>query len=98
MYYAIVKNDVIEKSGTLPELFPNTSFAISGPDDNFCADNNLQSVIEFIEHDSVAEKLSYVEPYILDGKVYRVEKKAFSKAEKTANTKAFNAFNQLQGE
>lgn len=97
MYYAIVKDDKIEKFGQLNEVFPNVSFPFDGPNDEYLAEHNAQKVIEMFEHDSAKAKLVYCDPYIKDGKVYMVEAKNFTKAELTAISKGKTALEELQG-
>jgi len=75
MYYAVVKDDKIEKFGTLAEVFPNVSFPWDGPNDEYLLENNAQKVLEMFEHDASKNKLVYCDPYIKDGKVYMVEEK-----------------------
>lgn len=98
MYYAIVKDDKIEKFGQLNEVFPNVSFPFDGPNDEFLAENNAQKVLEMFEHDSAKVKLVYCEPYVKDGKVYMVEEKKFGKTELSDIKKGLAELKELQGE
>lgn len=98
MYYAIVKDDKIEKFGTLAEVFPNVSFPLAGPNEEFLSENNAQKVLEMFDHDSTKAKLIYCDPYIQDGKVYMVQSKNFTKAELTAIAKGKTELEELQGE
>ena len=96
MYYSIVKNGVIEKSGSLKDLFPNASFPLAGPNSQFIKENNLVEILSNIDHNSATHRLVVKEPYILDDKVYNVVAEKFTKAEVTANKKAFEDFEALQ--
>lgn len=98
MYYAIVKDDKIEKFGQINDVFPNVSFPFAGPDDDFLAEHNAQKVIELYEHDSAKYKLVYCDPYVKDGKVYMVEEKKFTKSELAENKKGLTDLEELQGE
>jgi hypothetical protein len=98
MYYAIVKDDKIEKFGQLNEVFPNVSFPFDGPNEEFLVENNAQRVLEIFEHDSAKNKLVYCDPYIKDGKVYMVEEKKFSKNELADIKKGLAELKELQGE
>lgn len=96
MYYAIVANNSIVKSGKLNELFPNTSFPAIGPDEDFMAENNMVKVLENIDHNSSTHKMVFCEPYMLDGKVYRVESVEFSAEEKAKVNSALAEFEAMQ--
>lgn len=98
MYYAIVKDSKIEKFGTLAEVFPNVSFPLAGPNDEFLAEHSAQKVLEMFDHDSAKAKLIYCDPYIQDGKVYMVETKNFTKTELAAIAKGKTELEKLQGE
>lgn len=97
MYYAAVEDGSVQRFGKLNELFPNTSFPVSGPDASFLADNNLVKVLESLEHNASTHKMVFCEPYILDGKVYRVELVEFSAEEKTKVQNALAEFEAMQG-
>lgn len=59
--------------GNYKELFPNTSFPISGPNDDFFIENNCLKVSVFKEHDRNTEMLVGCNPYEENGIVYTVE-------------------------
>lgn len=59
--------------GNYKELFPNTSFPISGPNDDFFTENNCLKVSVFKEHDRNTEMLVGCDPYEENGIVYTVE-------------------------
>jgi hypothetical protein len=54
------------------EMFPNVSFAASGPTDSFLADNNTVKVNLFKPYDKDTQKLVSCEPYVEDGWAYTV--------------------------
>lgn len=54
------------------EAFPNTSFAESGPNDEFLAEHGYARVSEFREHDGATQKLVPVTPYYEAPWVYTV--------------------------
>lgn len=97
MYYAILNSETVERSGTLQTLFPNSSFPLAGPNDEFIKENNLVKVLEYLEHDSAKQKMIFCDPYFLDGSVYRVELVNFTAQEKKLNTAAIKEFESLQG-
>jgi hypothetical protein len=73
MQIAILSNPI--QVGDYHDLFPNTSFTMSGPDDEFLAQNNAKKVTLFKDYDSLTQKLVSCDPYD-DGKfvsVVRVE-------------------------
>lgn len=55
------------------DMFPNVSFAASGPSDDFLADNGAVKVNMFKAHDSATQKLVRSEPYVEDGWAYTVK-------------------------
>ena len=59
--------------GNYKELFPNTSFPITGPNDDFFTENNCLKVSQFKTHDRVTEMLVGCDPYEENGVVYTVE-------------------------
>lgn len=58
--------------GDYRELFPQTSFPITGPDDNFFTENGCLKVSVFKEHDRTSQILVGCEPYQENGIVYTV--------------------------
>lgn len=55
------------------ELFPNVSFPVSGPSDDFLQANNALKVSYFREHDEETQKLIPCNPTIDGGIAYLVE-------------------------
>ena len=58
--------------GDYRELFPNTSFPITGPNDDFFVENGCLKVSSFKAHDRATEMLIGCEPYEENGVVYTV--------------------------
>lgn len=54
------------------ELFPNTSFPPSGPDDAFLQEHSAMKVLDFIKYDADKEKLESCAPYINGGYIMTV--------------------------
>jgi protein-tyrosine phosphatase len=98
MYYAILDGETVDRSGTLKTLFPNSSFPLSGPNEDFKEENNLVEVLEYLEHDSETQKMIFCDPYLLDGSVYRVELVDFTSEELESNLAGIEEFESLQGE
>ena len=85
MKYAIIDGSRVTKSGTIYELFPNTSFPKSGVPASFISDNNLLEITEWINTTKPDEKLiQNVEPYVLEGVAYNCKKETCSETEKNA--------------
>lgn len=59
--------------GHYRDLFPNTSFPISGPNDDFFTENNCLKVSVFKTHNRDTEMLVGCEPYEENGVIYTVE-------------------------
>ena len=59
--------------GNYKDLFPNTSFPVTGPNDDFFTENNCLKVSVFKEHDRNTEMLVGCDPYEENGVVYTVE-------------------------
>lgn len=59
--------------GDYRELFPSTSFPITGPNDDFYTENGCLKVSMFKEHDRATQMLVGCGAYIEDGVVYTVE-------------------------
>ena len=86
MKYAVLDGTTVKSTGTIQQLFPNTSFSGSGPNASFIADNNLVELVEFIKHDFLTQKLIAETPYISNGKVYNVKVVSITTEEQTILT------------
>ncbi len=63
MKYAIVDGTTVTKTGTIYELFPNTSFPKSGPPASFISDNNVVELVESLSITLPDQKLTKVDAY-----------------------------------
>ena len=54
-------------------MFSNTSFANSGPNAEFLAENNCMPINTYLAHDSETQFLEPTKPYILGDWVYTVK-------------------------
>jgi len=62
--------------GDYKELFPNTSFPVTGPNDDFFTENGCLKVSIFKEHDRSTQMLVGCDPYQENGIVYTVRVEA----------------------
>tara|TARA_A100001388_G_scaffold28204_1_gene18187 strand:+ start:1529 stop:1981 length:453 start_codon:yes stop_codon:yes gene_type:complete len=91
MEYAIIENTaggtpIVKSTGSIQELFPNTSFTASGPNTNFLAENSVVELVKTLSYTSPTQKLVSVEPYIDSGKVYTVKVESTTTDEQAALT------------
>lgn len=92
MEYAIIENTgggntpTVKSTGSIQELFPNTSFTASGPNANFLAENGVVELVKTLSYTSPTQKLVSVEPYIDSGKVYNVKVESTTTDEQAALT------------
>ena len=73
MNYAIIDGTTVKSTGTLRELFPNTSFSSAGPNADFLTENNVVELIETLSYTTPTQKLTSVDPYVQSGKAYNVK-------------------------
>ena len=83
MKYAITDGTDVKGTGTIKELFPNTSFTATGPNADFLAANNVVELIETLSYTTPTQKLITVDPYVEGGKVYNVKVESTTSAEQT---------------
>ena len=81
MLLAIVRDSEVERVGTAAELFPDTSFPVSGPPSDFMLERSVMPVAEDRPHDPALQKLVPVAPRIEGGTVYTVAVEPLSQAE-----------------
>jgi len=84
MKYAIV-NDTgtsVIKTGTIFELFPNTSFPKNGAPASFVSDNNMLEIIEWLPITEPSQKRTNVDVYLDSGKAYSVKVETCTDEEK----------------
>ena len=84
MNYAIIDGSTVKSTGTLQELFPNTSFAANSPNADFLTANNTVELIEYISFTSPTQKLTTVDAYVEGGKAYNVKVESTTTDEQTA--------------
>lgn len=89
MKYAIIESigggtPTVKSTGSIKELFPNTSFTATGPNADFLTENNVVELVETLTYTSPAQKLVSVEPYLDGGKVYNVRVESTSTNEQSA--------------
>jgi len=84
MEIAIIQNGIVTQIGQYQSLFPNTSFPISGPNDDFFIENNAKKVSLFKSYDRTLEKLVSAEPYEEGEFVYVVAVQPLTEEEKSA--------------
>ena len=86
MKYAIVNPNTgnVTSTGSIKELFPNTSFTATGPNADFLTENYVVELVETLTYTSPTQKLVSVEPYLDGGKVYNVRVESTSTDEQSA--------------
>ena len=83
MKYAIVDGTSVTKTGTIYELFPNTSFPKSGVPASFISDNNMLEITEWLATTEPDQKLTKVDVYVEGGKAYDCKVEATTTDERT---------------
>ncbi len=84
MKYAIIDGTTVKSTGTIQQLFPNTSFSASGINADFLSANNVVEFIETLTFTAPTQKLSTVDAYVQDGKVYNVKVESTTADEQAA--------------
>ena len=84
MNYAIIDGTTVTSTGTIQELFPNTSFTVAGPNADFLTENNVVELVETLTYTAPAQKLSTVDAYVDSGKAYNVKVESTTSDEQTA--------------
>lgn len=73
MLIAKIEDGQVVDVADYQSMFPNTSFANSGPNKEFMADNNCMPVNNYLDYDSETQFLEPCEPYIMGDWVYTVK-------------------------
>ena len=73
MNYAIIDGTTVKNTGTIKQLFPNTSFTSAGPNADFLTANNVVELVETLSYTTPTQKLSTVDAYVESGKAYNVK-------------------------
>jgi hypothetical protein len=94
MKIAIIQNNEVVQTGEYYELFPNTSFNLSGPDDAWLIENSCKKVNLYKDYDQLTQKLVSSSPYIDGDWVYMVSVVTMTE-EEIASAKA-SALSQIR--
>ena len=86
MNYAIIDGTTVKSTGTIQQLFPNTSFSIAGPNADFLTANNVVELVENLNYTTPTQKLLNVDAYVQGGKAYNVRVENTTAEEQTALT------------
>jgi hypothetical protein len=81
MLIAKIENNAVVQMADYREMFPQTSFPVSGPPDEFMQSNSCLHVTMFKPHDRTTEKMIAVAPYIEGGQVFTVAIEPLTQAE-----------------
>tara|TARA_Y100000114_G_scaffold42116_1_gene37505 strand:+ start:256 stop:690 length:435 start_codon:yes stop_codon:yes gene_type:complete len=84
MKYAIIDGTTVKSTGTIQQLFPNTSFSATGINADFLSANNVVEFIETLTFTTPTQKLSTVDAYVQDGKAYNVKVESTTADEQAA--------------
>lgn len=98
MLIAKVQNQQVTEVADYRDLFPNTSFAVTGPDAAFLAENNCMTVTVFKAYDADTEKLVTVSPYVEGNTVYTVTVEPLTEEEIAARDASAKAKVKAQAE
>lgn len=86
MNYAIIDGTTVKSTGTIQQLFPNTSFTAAGPNADFLTANNTVELVETLSYTTPTQKLSTVDAYVDSGKAYTVRVESTTSDEQTTLT------------
>lgn len=86
MNYAIIDGTTVKTTGTIKQLFPNTSFTAAGPNADFLTANNVVELVQTLTYTTPTQKLSTVDAYVEGGKAYNVRVENTTADEQTALT------------
>ena len=84
MNYAIINGTTVKSTGTIQQLFPNTSFTAAGPNADFLTANNVVELVETLDYTEPTQKLSIVDAYFDSGKAYTVRVESTNSDEQAA--------------
>ena len=84
MKYAVIDGTTVKSTGTIQQLFPNTSFSANGINADFLSANNVVEFIETLTFTTPTQKLSTVDAYVQDGKAYNVKVESTTADEQAA--------------
>ena len=86
MNYAIIDGTTVKSTGTIQQLFPNTSFSAAGPNADFLTANKVVELVETLSYTTPSQKLSTVDAYVDSGKAYTVKVESTTTEEQTTLT------------
>ena len=86
MNYAIIDGTTVKSTGTIQQLFPNTSFTTAGPNADFLTANNVVELVQTLSYTTPTQKLSIVDAYVDRGKAYTVKVESTTTEEQTTLT------------
>jgi len=86
MNYAVIDGSTVKSTGTIQQLFPNTSFSATGINADFLSANNVVELIETLSFTTPTQKLSIVDAYVDSGKAYTVKVESTTTEEQTTLT------------
>ena len=83
MNYAIIDGTTVKSTGTIQQLFPDTSFSIEGPNADFLTANSVVELVQTLSYTEPTQKLSTVDAYFEGGKAYNVKVESTTSDEQT---------------
>jgi hypothetical protein len=83
MNYAIIDGTTVKSTGTIQQLFPNTT---AGPNADFLTANNVVELVQTLSYTTPTQKLSIVDAYVDSGKAYTVKVESTTTEEQTTLT------------
>ena len=86
MNYAIIDGTTVKNTGTIQQLFPNTSFSAAGPNADFLTANNVVELVQTLSYTTPTQKLTTVDAYVDSGKAYTVKVESTTTDEQTELT------------
>lgn len=98
MLIAKIQNGTVSQVAEHRELFPNTSFPVTGPSEQWLNEHGCMIVTVWKAHDRVTEKLVPADPYIEDGQVFTVAVESKTQQEIDATQAAADAASQVANE
>jgi len=94
MSYAILSEPL--QTGSIEELYPDTSFPVTGPTDQWLIEHNTVQIINTLPYDQSTQTLEQVTPYRIDNQVYSVIVRDLTPQEIQANKDAVKGQNKNQ--
>ena len=70
MKIAKMNGSTLVSVGTPKELYPNTTFPVGGPTDDWLTNASCVKAVEFLDFNKATHRSESVTPYISDGTVY----------------------------